>query len=114
MSLESNDPKDMIDELILNGALEIQGLDMETGQIVFSVTEKMIELAPELYYEIEESIHKVIMSLWEKGFLAMDVTAVSPNVSPTEAALDRNNWDVLSEEQRHVMNTVMRAFEGGI
>jgi hypothetical protein len=108
------DPKDMIDALILEGALEIQGIDSSTGQIIYSVTDKMLKIAPEIYHEIEDSIHKTVLSLWEKGFLSMNIMDENPTVSPTEFALDRNVWTALSGQELHIMNTVMMRFEGDI
>jgi phosphomevalonate kinase len=107
-------PKEMIDALILTGALEISAMDSETGEMVFAVTEKMEELAPEIYKEIVDQAHKDVMSLWAKGLLVMDVASESPEVCPSEEALDRANWLGLSNSEYSMMNTVMRMFEGGI
>lgn len=108
------DPREVIDALILNGALEISAMDSETGQMVYAITEKMQELAPEIYRDIRNQIHKDVMSLWQKGLLIVDLMSDSPDVSPTEAALDRASWTDLSDSEYSTMNTVMRAFEGGI
>ncbi len=107
-------PKEVIDALILNGALEISAMDSETGQMVYSVTEKMAEIAPEIYREISDQTQRDIMSLWEKGLLVVDLIAESPEVSLTETALDRGNWINLSDSEYSTMNTVMRMFEGGL
>lgn len=114
MSFDPDDVENLIDAMILNGMLEFEGIDMESGQIIFHMTEKMREKAPALYQDIGEAIHQNILSLWEKGLLSMNIMDESPMVAPTEAALDRANWADLDESQRHIMNTIMRAFEGGI
>ena len=108
------DPKDIIDALILNGALEVSAIDSETGQFVYTVTEKMAELAPEIYEEINNQIAKDIMTLWQKRLLIVNVMSDSPEVSPSEVGLDRANWINLSDSEYSTMNTVMRLFEGGI
>jgi hypothetical protein len=108
------DPKEIIDALILSGALEISAMDSETGDMIFAITDKMEHVAPELYREINSSIYKDIMSLWEKGLLVMNVMSANPMVSPSELALDRANWIDLTVSEYHTMNTVMLAFEGGI
>lgn len=108
------DPKDLIDALILEGALEIEGIDQESGQMIFSVTEKMKEIAPDIYNEFEETLYKTVLSLWENGFINMNMMDERPTVSPTEYALDRNTWKGLSAEELHVMNTIMMRFEGEI
>jgi hypothetical protein len=107
------DPKDMIDALILNGALEISAMDSESGQMVYAVTDKMAEVAPEIYKEISDQTHRDVMSLWSKGLLVVDIMSNSPDISLTELALDRANWIDLSDSEYSVMNTVMRMFEGG-
>lgn len=108
------DPKEMIDALILQGALEIEGIDPDSGQMVFSMTDKMQEIAPDIYREFEETLYKTVLSLWEKGFVNMNVMDDEPVVSPTEFALDRNTWRPLSAEELNVMKTIMMRFEGEI
>jgi hypothetical protein len=108
------DPKDIIDALILQGALSIEGIDEKTGQMIFSVTDKMKEIAPEIYDEFAEALHKTVLSLWEKGFINMNITEPEPVVSPTEFALDRSTWKGLSHEEISIMNTLMMRFEGEI
>jgi hypothetical protein len=108
------DPKDIIDALILNGALEVSAIDSETGQFVYTVTEKMAELAPEIYEEINNQIYRDVMNLWQKGLLMVNIMSDSPEVSPSEHGLDRANWTNLSDSEYSTMNTVMRLFEGGI
>jgi hypothetical protein len=108
------DPKDIIDSLILSGALEVTAIDSESGQLVYAVTDKMEELAPEIYREINDQIHKDVMSLWQKNLLIVDIMSDKPEVCPTEMALDRANWTNLSDSEYSTMNTVMRMFEGGI
>lgn len=108
------DPKEMIDALILQGALEIEGIDPETGEMVFSMTDKMKDIAPELYVEYEEALYRSVMSLWEKGFVVMNVMDEQPVVSPSEFALDRATWKALPPEELNVMKTLMMRFEGEI
>ena len=40
---------DFIDALILNGALEVAAIDMETGEALYKFTDKLKEISPELY-----------------------------------------------------------------
>jgi uncharacterized PurR-regulated membrane protein YhhQ (DUF165 family) len=64
MSEEDN----IIDELILTGALEIAGIDSTTGEFLYSVTPKLKDIMPELYQEHIDNVNKDIMALWEHGF----------------------------------------------
>ena len=104
----------MIEALILSGALEVAAFDTDSNELVYSVTEKMEEVAPELYESINNQIYQVIMSLWQKGFLSMDITSESPMVSLSRWGLDENNWKVLSEVEQNVMKSVMRMHRGEI
>jgi hypothetical protein len=108
------DPKEVINALIYYGALEIDAVDSDSGELVYKVTEKLKEVFPVFYDEISEHIYKDALALWERGLLSMDMASENPTISPTEFGLDRNNWSNLSEGQTSVMNNVMRMFEGGI
>jgi hypothetical protein len=106
------DPQEIISAMVEQGALEIDAMDSETGEIVYKVTDKLKEIAPAFYREISEQAYRDILSLWNKGLLSMNMLEDSPEVSPTEAGLDRSNWKNLSAGEYGVMNTVMRGFEG--
>ena len=106
--------KEMIDALVSLGALEIDAMDIASGQVVYKVTEKLQKAFPTLYDEIYEQIYRDAMSLWEKGLVEMNVMSDSPSISPAEIGLDRNNWNNLSDGEYTMMNTIMRSFEGGI
>lgn len=103
--------QEFIDTLILEGALVISGVD-DRGEIVYNITDKLKELAPELYDGFLQLIKDSVMSLWEKGFLDMDITQENPLVKPTELALDRAKWDRLTEGESETLNSLMRAFGG--
>lgn len=108
------DPKEIIDALILNGGLELSGIDSNSGQFVYAVTEKMAELAPEIYREINNQIYRDVMALWQRGLLMVNLISDSPEVSPSESGLDRANWTNLSDSEYSTMNSVMKLFEGGV
>ena len=105
---------EMMDALILSGALEVAAIDSETGELVYAITDKMQEIYPELYEEVNNEIHRSIMSLWQKGFLLMDITARQPQVAPSAIGLDRSTWGVLSMSEYNVMNTVLRMHNGEV
>jgi len=109
--IEGNDPE-LIDTLILEGALVIKGVDTKTGDIVYGFTEKLKEMAPALYDGFLEMIHNSIMSLWEQGFLIMDPTSNNPLVLPSEMAMNEESWSVLSETDYQTMLALMQAFRG--
>jgi hypothetical protein len=108
------DPQEIISAMVEQGALEIDAMDSETGEIVYKVTDRLKEIAPAFYREISDQAYRDILSLWDKGLLEMNILLDSPEVSPTEAGLDRSNWKNLSAGEYGIMNTVMRRFEGGL
>jgi len=104
--------QEFIDTLILEGALVIKGIDSRTGEIMYSFTEKLKEMAPDLYDGFLELIHLSIMSLWEQGFVKMDPTEDNPSVLPSDLALDENNWSSLSQTDYQTLSALMRSFRG--
>lgn len=102
------DEDDAIDQLILSGALEVAGIDMETGQPMYNFTEKLIDVSPELHKEVALYFSRETMSLWSHGFLDMDVTEPNPIVRITEKALDENEVSKLSKESRYTLMEIMR------
>jgi len=103
-----DDDSELIDTLILEGALVIQGVS-ESGEITYTFTEKLRDMAPDLYYGFLEMIHLSIMTLWEKGFVNMDVTLDDPVVTPNEKAFDKDNWKSLTQSEIQTLDALVRA-----
>lgn len=82
------DAKQMVEELILDGSIEPFGIDNETGEFLYSFTDKLKELHPELHNNFNNHFYSSVISLWEKGFIEMDVTEVDPKIHLTRKALD--------------------------
>lgn len=104
-----NNDGEMLDDLILSGAVEVSGIDQETGEFLYSFTEKIMDVDPDLANRIEESFHKDVMELWEKGFLSIDFTTDSPLVSLDERALDEDLVSGLSLDLRTTLKNIMQA-----
>lgn len=99
---------EIFEELILKGAIEISALD-EDGTPLYSFTEKIYNVAPEIAVRMNEAFHREIMTLWEKGFLSMDITSQNPVVSITEAALDPDQIAHLSYDQQVTLKIIKDA-----
>ena len=99
---------EILEDLILKGAVEFVGLD-EYGQPLFSFTEKIFEVDPNLAYHISEAFHNDIMALWELGHLSMDVTQENPKVSLTSLANDRDSIHNLPDHLRVTLNVIKDA-----
>jgi len=101
--------QDLIDTLILEGALVISGVDSDTGDIVYTFTDKLKEMAPDLYDGFIEMIQQSVMSLWEKGFVNMNVTEQNPKVSLTKMTLNKEAWNILNDTEIQTIKALMRA-----
>lgn len=105
--------QDLIDTLILEGALVISGVN-EEGEIVYNVTDRLKDLAPELYYKFLQIMKDSVMFLWEQGFVNMDITLENPLVTPTEKALNTEAVQDLPDNDKQTLEALMRAFKGEI
>jgi hypothetical protein len=102
------DEDDAIDQLILAGALEVSGIDMDTGEPIYNFTEKLIDISPELHREVSLYFSRETMSLWSHGFLDMDVTEKNPIVTLTPKALDQEAVSKLSKESQATLKEIIR------
>ena len=102
------DEDDAIDQLILAGALEVSGIDMDTGEPIYNFTEKLIDISPELHREVSLYFSRETMSLWSHGFLDMDVTEKNPIVTLTSKALDQEAVSKLSKESQATLKEIIR------
>ena len=91
---------DMIDDLILNGAIEVAGIDPETGELLYNFTEKLQEVAPYIYDIVMSEFRKDLLFFWENGFIDMDITNENPVVTITDKALDPVETEWLSKDQK--------------
>ena len=102
-------PEDKIEELILAGAVEVAGIDPETGDFLYAFTEKIKEIDPVMAKRSEEMFNETLYFLWSKGFLKMDITAVNPVISLEPKALDREEVSKLSLDDRLVLESIIQA-----
>lgn len=102
------DEHEIVDELILNGGLEIAGLDENTGQFLYSFTPKIKELRPDLYDAHLNHVNSELMRLWEAGFLNIDLLEDEPIVTITDKALDKNAVSTLPEADQWAIEEIKR------
>lgn len=106
-----NDPiDDMIERLILIGALEVAGIDAKTGEFVYGFTQKLKETNPELFASIQDSIQGNIYELWVEGFLDIDFAKDEPMVTVTEKCFDDQALDELSPVLRAFLDNILPRF----
>ena len=107
--LSSDNSEDYLDKMILDGLVEVAGIDANTGEMLYSFTSKAAEVLPGLAAEAENFFQRVIMYFWENEFISMDVTEESPTVTITEKALDPAEVKKLSAEYQQALNLILEA-----
>lgn len=103
-------PQDMptIDYLILKGAVEVAGVDDNTGEFLYVFSPKMKDIMPELYNEHINHVNKEIMNMWENGFVDIDFLSDEPTVALSEKAFDTEEILKLSKEQQWSLQEIKR------
>lgn len=105
--------KEIMDRLLVSGAVEMAGVDSETGEILYHFTDKLKEVMPELYREHMNYVNSELMGLWEKGFVNMDLMKDNPIVTLTEKAFDQDAINTLSESDRWAVQEIKRLMTSG-
>lgn len=57
----------LVEHLVLQGGIEIADIDLETGETYYNITDKLKEIAPELYQELEDQFKHHIFMLNRRG-----------------------------------------------
>lgn len=97
----------IIEKLILDGGLEIVGID-ESGEPLYSFTPKLKILMPELYSEHLNSVNKEVMNLWEKGYVNIDLLSEDPIITMNEKSFIYEEILKLSKEEQWHLSEVKR------
>ena len=105
--MDSQD-KQIIEMLVLSGALEMAGINEDTGEILYQFTPKLKEVMPDLYDEHLNYVNAEIMKLWEKGFVNVDLMSDNPIVTLTEKAFDPNEVEGLSSSDKWAIQEIKR------
>lgn len=99
--------QEIINDLIEVGALEIAGVDQESGEILYRITKDMQTINPELFAAHQQGVHDDAMYLWEHGFLDIDVTEENPLVKATKKALDASAVAELPISKRLALEEIL-------
>ena len=108
-----NEDNEIIEKLILSGALQMAGVNESTGEILYQFTPKLKDVMPALYNEHLNYVNAEIMRLWEKGFVNVDLMSDNPIVTLTSKALDDDALKELSEEDRWAIEEMKRIMTTG-
>ena len=103
-----NNEDELIKNLILEGALEVAGLDSETGEFLYTVTPKMQEVMPDMYEDHITQVNRDILNLWEKGYVNVDFLSPNPMVTISAKGLDKNEISKLTKPEIWALEEVKR------
>jgi hypothetical protein len=99
---------ELINKLILDGAIEVSGIESDTGNFLYSFTPKIKELMPDVYQDHIKSVNDEVMNLWEKGFLDIDLFLEDPIITITRKATSREAIGTLSKEEKWSLSEIVR------
>jgi hypothetical protein len=100
-----------LDELILQGAVEVAGLDPETGHFLYNFTPQLKKVDPELFSNVNNHFHHIVMTLWEKGFVDIDkIETIDPVVKLTDKHTNVYEVEKLSKPEKVILENIVRQF----
>ena len=102
---------EIIDHLILEGGIEVAGVDPESGEMLYAFTPKVKEIMPELYHDHLNFVNDELMVLWEKGYVDINFLMDDPLISLTEKSYDQDEVDKLSKQERWSLQELKRVIK---
>lgn len=57
----------MLEHLVLQNAIEVEGFDPKTGETLYSITDKLKEVSPNIYYEMKMQFEDHIFEMAKMG-----------------------------------------------
>jgi hypothetical protein len=101
-----------MEELILNGVVELAGIDSETGEFLYNFTPKLKELMPELWNERLDFIYEEVMFFWENGFMEVEgMETMNPTIFLTPLAFDEAAVAELPQDKQDSFKEIKRLFK---
>lgn len=97
-----------IEDLILSGAVEVAGIDPETGEMLYNFTDKLKDVSPTLHREVNNMFSAHMSRLWELDMIDMDITSENPIVRLTKKAFSPEYLSKLDEDERHTLREIRR------
>jgi hypothetical protein len=106
-----NNEDELIKNLILQGALEVAGVDSETNEFLYTITSKMQEVMPDMYEDHLTQVNRDLLNLWEKGYVNIDFLLAEPAVTISEKGLDKNEISKLTRPEIWALEEVKRLLQ---
>lgn len=99
---------EIINEMLISGALELVGYDKENNEPLYRITEKMEHINKALFDEHKNNVHADVMLLWERRILDVDLTEENPIVKLTPMAFDQEVISALPNDLIAALNEIKR------
>ncbi len=101
-----------IEELILSGVVEVSSVDPNTGEFLYSFTDKLHEVMPEFLNRKLDFVKQEVDFFLETGFLEVDnPKARNPIIFLTDKAFDEEEIETLSKNKQKSLKEIKRLFE---
>jgi hypothetical protein len=107
----NNNEDELIKNLILQGALEVAGVDSETSELLYTITPKMQEVMPDMYEDHLTQVNKDLLNLWEKGYVNIDFLLADPVVTISEKGLNKAEISKLTKHEIWALEEVKRLLQ---
>jgi hypothetical protein len=100
---------EIIDHLILEGGIEVAGVDPDTGEMLYAFTPKVKDIMPELYDDHLNFVNDELMILWEKGYVDINFLMDDPLISLTTKSFIPEEVNKLSKQEKWSLKELKRA-----
>lgn len=107
--MSSNPSDEIINDMILDGLVEPAAMDMETGEMLYSFTDKAREEMPDLWAHAQRAFGEMITYFWENGFVNINMADADPMVTVAPKALDPAEVEKLSPDLRQALRVILEA-----
>jgi hypothetical protein len=57
----------MLEHLVLQGAVEVSGFDLDTGETLYTITDKLKEVSPDMYEDLEQTFKHNMYKMIDAG-----------------------------------------------
>lgn len=108
LMFEDEQISEIIDHLILEGGIEVAGIDPESGEMLYAFTPKVKEIMPELYHDHLNFVNDELMVLWEKGYVDIDFLKDDPLIYISDKSYDPEEVKKLSKQERWSLQELKR------
>lgn len=101
--------ENMLIELLDKGAVKFNGFD-ENGEALYQFTDKLKDVNPELYAMHNQMLNVEVMTLWEKGFVEMNLFEDNPTVKLSKKAFNVDEVNKLDDTLRSFLKEIKRIY----